>query len=75
MAENARDAVALVTQIVSSLVDEPEQVEVRSVSENDGILIEITVSPDDISKIIGRNGRVIKSIRTLTRAAAALDGA
>jgi predicted RNA-binding protein YlqC (UPF0109 family) len=64
----------LVKLIVDSLVDEPDAVEVRTSDAGEALLIEVVVAADDISKIIGRNGRVIKSIRTLTRAAASIDG-
>ena len=74
MAEQPRDAASLVKLIVDSLVDEPDQVEVRTTEDDGSLLIEINVAPSDISKIIGRNGRVIKAIRTLTRAAATVDG-
>ena len=74
MADQARDTVSLVRQIVVSLVDEPELVEVTTKESGSSLLIEISVAPDDISKIIGRNGRVIKAIRTLARAAATIIG-
>ncbi|MDR0459594.1 MAG: KH domain-containing protein [Coriobacteriales bacterium] len=74
MAENPRDAVSLVSVIINSLVDDVDQVEIRASEESDSLLIEIVVASDEISKVIGRNGRVIKAIRTLTRASAALDG-
>jgi len=68
------DAVSLVESIVMTLVDEPEQVQVTSSETGDTLIIEIHVSADDIGKVIGRQGRVIKSIRTLARAASAYVG-
>ena len=74
MTEKTRDVASLVSQIVNELVDEPDQVEIRLIQDSDALLVEISVGPDDVGKIIGRHGRVIKSIRTLARATAALDG-
>jgi len=74
MAELQGDAVSLVESIVVALVDDPEQVEVTSSEDGDTLTIEVHVSEDDVGKIIGRQGRVIKSIRTLARAASAYVG-
>ena len=74
MEEKSRDARSLVESIVSSLVDQPDQVEVRSTSEGGALLIEVSVADGDISKVIGSNGRIIKAIRMLTRSAAFIDG-
>ena len=61
----------LVATIIEPLIDEPESLEVTSEMYEPGhMLIEIKVSPDDVGKVIGRQGRIIKSIRTVTRAAA-----
>ena len=68
------DAVSLVESIVLSLVDEPEQTQVTGSEVGDTLVIEIRVSADDIGKVIGRQGRGIKSIRTLARAASAYVG-
>ncbi len=65
------DLVGLVRGIVVPLVEDRDAVEVTSSMGADGVqLIEIRVAPDDAGKVIGRQGRVIKSIRVLTRAAA-----
>ncbi|MCL2339798.1 MAG: KH domain-containing protein [Actinomycetia bacterium] len=74
MTEISRDAVGLVQILVQSLVDDPEAVAIRTSSEADALLIEISVAADDVSKVIGRHGRIIKAIRTLARAASAVDG-
>lgn len=71
MAEIAESLAELVTSVVSPLIEFPEELDVTGITEEDGnIMIEIRVNPDDAGKVIGRQGRVIKSIRTLTRAAA-----
>ena len=75
MDEGAQDITKLVKGIVLALVDEPDQAEVTSVYEGETIIVSIQVTPDDVGKIIGRQGRIIKSIRTLARAASSLgDG-
>lgn len=56
------------------LVDEPDQVEVVIVEDDDPVTLELIVAPDDIGKVIGRRGRTAKALRTVVRAAAALDG-
>ena len=71
MAESYEAIVQLVETLVISLVDEPEAVEVgaEEVAE-DELVIEIRVDASDAGKVIGRQGRIIKAIRTLARAAA-----
>ncbi len=75
MAESAEELASLVEYIVTPLVDCPDDVDV-SVADDDGqTLIEVRVNESDAGKVIGRQGRIIKSIRTLTRAAASRKGA
>ena len=54
-----------VTYILKNMVDIPEQVDVRSLPQENGILVEIRVAPEDIGKVVGRKGNVIRSLRTL----------
>ncbi len=61
----------LVEFIARSLVDHPEAVVVREVEGEHTIVIEVTVAPDDVGKIIGRQGRIVNALRTVVRAAAA----
>ena len=65
---------ALVELVTRSLVEHPEAVEVRVVDGPQATVIEVQVSPDDVGKVIGRGGRVIKAIRTLARASATRSG-
>ena len=65
---------ALVELVTRALVDHPEAVEVRQMDDARATVIEVFVSPDDVGKVIGRGGRVIKAIRTLARAAATQSG-
>jgi hypothetical protein len=71
----ASDNVAdLVEYLVVSLVDKPEAIAIDLIDGEASTLVEVHVDPEDIGKVIGRHGRVIKSIRTLARACAARDG-
>ena len=64
-----RDAIEL---IVKSLVDESEQVDVREVEQRNGsTLIEVRVAPGDVGKIIGKQGKTIRALRSLARIAGA----
>lgn len=64
----------LVEFIARSLVDSPDDVEVTEVEGERSIIIELRVAPDDMGKVIGKQGKIAKSIRTLTKAAAAKEG-
>jgi predicted RNA-binding protein YlqC (UPF0109 family) len=59
----------LVEQIARALVDHPEQVQVKAVDGEQVTVLELKVAPDDLGKVIGRQGRTAKSIRTLLGAA------
>lgn len=61
--------VELVKLIAQSLVDKPEAVEVREVDGPESVVIELHVDPDDMGKVIGKQGRIAKSIRTVVKAA------
>ena len=61
---------ALVEYIARNLVDEPEEVKVAVKEGEDGVVvIELTVAKDDMGKVIGKQGRIAKAIRTVVRAA------
>ncbi|WP_409305395.1 KH domain-containing protein [Peribacillus sp. SCS-155] len=59
----------LIETIVSALVDHPEEVQVTSKEEDDRIIYILSVSKDDMGKVIGKQGRVAKAIRTVVYAA------
>jgi predicted RNA-binding protein YlqC (UPF0109 family) len=59
----------LVEAIAKALVDHPEQVQVRSVDGEQVTVLELRVHPEDLGKVIGRQGRTAKSIRTILGAA------
>jgi uncharacterized protein len=56
------------------LVDDPSQVKVEALEGQRAMILQLSVAPDDMGKIIGRNGRVAKALRTLIGAAAVRDG-
>jgi predicted RNA-binding protein YlqC (UPF0109 family) len=59
--------------IVSYLVDYPDDIQVEESESGRAIVFELSVHPDDVGKVIGRNGRIARAIRTVVKAAAALD--
>ena len=65
--------VELVKYIAQSLVEKPEAVDVRAVDAEEGVTIELRVDPDDMGKVIGKQGRIAKAIRTAVKAASARD--
>lgn len=76
MAEQTADIAGLVRTIIEPLVDHKDDVEVTQTNEESGdIYVEIAVNDEDTGKVIGRQGRVIKAIRTLARAAGSRAGA
>jgi len=57
--------------IVKSLVDESDNVDIREVDRNGSTLIEVRVAPNDVGKIIGKQGKTIRALRSLVRIAGA----
>ncbi|MFO7172298.1 MAG: KH domain-containing protein [Bacillota bacterium] len=64
----------LVEVLVRSLVDQPDQVAVTSKETARSLVLEVRVAPADMGKVIGRQGRVARAIRTVVKAAAVRDG-
>ena len=63
--------ISLVEAIAKSLVQKPEEVVVREAGVKDGAtVIELKVAADDMGKVIGRQGRIAKALRTVVKAAA-----
>ena len=60
----------LVEAIAKSLVDSPEEVVVTETEGRQGTVIELRVAPDDMGKVIGKQGRIAKALRTVVKAAA-----
>ena len=63
----------LVELLVRSLVKNPDQVCVTERIENDTWIYEVTVAQEDMGKVIGKQGRIAKAIRTMAKAAATRD--
>lgn len=60
----------LVEYMAKSLVDNPEKVSVNEVDGEQSLILELKVAPEDMGKIIGKQGRIAKAIRTVVKAAA-----
>jgi predicted RNA-binding protein YlqC (UPF0109 family) len=71
---NAQDIPALVTLVAKALVDAPEEVGVEAFDENGQIVLELQVAENEVGKIIGRQGRMARSLRTILGAAAGKTG-
>lgn len=63
----------LVEYIVKKLVDKPESVVVSEVSGEQATIIELRVAPEDLGKVIGKEGKTARAIRTLVHAAASKE--
>ena len=59
----------LVLFIARSLVDQPDAVKVEMREEDDAFVIELSVDPSDVGKVIGKQGRIAKAIRTIVKVA------
>lgn len=64
----------LVRYIAATLVDHPDQVQVRTVDGPESTIIELSVGAEDMGKVIGKQGRIAKAIRVVMRAAAVRKG-
>lgn len=56
--------------LAKSLVDNPDAVQVKEVAGEQSIILELKVAPEDMGKVIGKQGRIAKAIRTVVKAAA-----
>ncbi len=64
----------LVEYLARSLVDHPEQVVVTETEGPDAVILELNVAQDDMGKVIGKQGRIAKAVRTVVKAATAREG-
>ncbi|MCL4459154.1 MAG: KH domain-containing protein [Chloroflexi bacterium] len=64
----------LVEYIAKALVENPDKVQVTQIEGEQSIIIELRVAPEDMGKIIGKQGRIANAIRTLLRVAAVKEG-
>lgn len=65
---------ALIENIAKALVDHPDAVEVREVEGDQATVLELKVAGDDLGKVIGRQGRTVRAMRTLLGAASIRAG-
>jgi predicted RNA-binding protein YlqC (UPF0109 family) len=63
----------LLAWIARHLVDDPSSVVVESIERDDLLVLRLHVAPDDVGKVIGRQGRIARSLRTIVRASGARD--
>ncbi|MGB9661986.1 MAG: KH domain-containing protein [Moorellaceae bacterium] len=64
----------LVETLVKALVDNPDQVSVTQIEGEKSVILELRVAPSDMGKVIGKQGRIARAIRTVVKAAAAREG-
>ncbi len=65
----------ILAHIAEALVDHPDKVAVTAVrEEEEEVLLELTVAPDDMGKVIGKHGKIAKAIRTVIKAVGNADG-
>lgn len=69
--ENLQDLVEFIAQ---SLVDQPTEINVEKRQHGNTVYLDLHVSKEDMGRVIGKSGRVVNSIRTLLKVAAARDG-
>lgn len=63
----------LLEWVARRLVDDPDAVTVETVERDDAIVLVLHVAPDDVGKVIGRQGRIARALRTLVRASGARE--
>ena len=64
----------LLLYMAKNLVDNPEAVSVNEITEEDGLVLELRVAPEDMGKVIGRQGRIAQEISTIIKTVAQRDG-
>jgi predicted RNA-binding protein YlqC (UPF0109 family) len=69
----APTATAVLRHIVSSIVDDPDAVDVEAYQSRGRVRLDVRVGPGDLGRVIGRRGRTAQSIRTVVRAAGTRD--
>ena len=60
--------------LARSLVDHPEQVRVEKTESGDQVVLRLTVAKEDVGKVIGKQGRIARALRTVVKASAVKDG-
>ena len=60
--------------LASSLVDNPDEVRVEETETDDVVVLRLSVAKDDVGKVIGKQGRIARALRTVVKASAVKDG-
>lgn len=60
--------------LARSIVDHPDQVQVEERENTDGVLLRLTVAKEDVGKVIGKQGRIARALRTVVKASAVKEG-
>lgn len=60
--------------LARSLVDHPEQVRVEEKESSDGVVLRLSVAQEDVGKVIGKQGRIARALRTVVKASAVKEG-
>ncbi len=60
--------------LAKSLVDHPDQVRVEETETDNGVLLRLSVAKEDVGKVIGKQGRIARALRTVVKASAVKDG-
>ncbi len=64
----------LLAYLARELVDEPDQVRVETEDRDGSLVLVLHVAPDDVGKVIGKQGRIVRALRALVRASAVREG-
>lgn len=64
----------LLEYLAKSLVDQPDEVQVHETETDTTVVLELTVAKDDIGKVIGKQGRIARALRTIVKASAVKNG-
>lgn len=64
----------LLEYLAKSLVDKPDEVKVQETETDTTVVLELTVAKDDIGKVIGKQGRIARALRTIVKASAVKNG-
>ena len=60
--------------LARSLVDNPDEVRVEEIESAEGVVLRLSVAKDDVGKVIGKQGRIARALRTVVKASAVRDG-
>jgi uncharacterized protein len=64
----------LLEYLAKALVDKPDEVRVDATETETTVVLELTVAKDDVGKVIGKQGRIARALRTIVKASAVRDG-